>query len=76
MERFRERLIMEEKEKFIDHRFNKFLIKNLTGLDGEALNEFARMYRPPYEACLMLSEYDFQLYIKTAAEDYKNKPRL
>jgi hypothetical protein len=73
MERFRERLILEEKEKFIDHRFNKSLIKTLTGLDGEALNEFAKIYRPRYEACLYLSEYDFQLYIKNAGEDFKKR---
>jgi hypothetical protein len=76
MERFRERLVLEEQEKFIDHRFNKKLIKELTGLDGEALDEFARLYRPRYEACLYLSEYDFQMYIKVAGEEYKNKPRM
>ena len=73
MEKFRERLILEERERFIDHRFNKGLIKELTGLDGEALNVFARLYRPEYEACLYLSEYDFNLYIKLAGEEFKKK---
>ena len=73
MEKFRERLIHDERERFIDHRFNKGLIKELTGLDGEALNEFAKMYRPEYEACLYLSDYDFNLYIKLAGEEFNKK---
>jgi hypothetical protein len=73
MEKFRERLILEERERFIDHRFNKSLIRELTGLEGEALKEFAKQYRPAYETCLYLSEYDFNLYIKMAGEDFKKK---
>ena len=73
MEKFRERLIMEEREKFIEHRFNKSLIRELTGLEGDGLNEFARLYRPSYEACLYLSEYDFRMYVKTAGEEFKKK---
>ena len=73
MEKFRERLILEERERFIDHRFNKSLIKELTGLEGEVLNEFARIYRPTYESCLYLSEYDFNLFIKMAGEEFKKK---
>lgn len=68
---FRERLILQEQEKFIDHRFSPTLIRRLTGLEGEELKAFVVRYRPTYEFALFTSEYDFQLYIKTSAEKFR-----
>jgi hypothetical protein len=68
---FRERLLREEREKFIDHRFNKALVLRLTGLIGEARDSFMLRCRPSYEFCLYVGEYDFQLYIKQCYEAYK-----
>lgn len=69
--RFQQRLLEQEREKFTDHRFNKALVRRLTGLDGEALTSFMKFYRPAYEFALNASEYDFQLYIKKSGEAYK-----
>ena len=69
--RFQQRLLEQEREKFIDHRFNKALVRRLTSLDGEELNKFMQAYRPPYEFAMYASEYDFQLYIKTSGEEFK-----
>lgn len=71
MERFRERLLQQEREKFVDHRFNKALVKRLTELDGEELTRFMLRYRPDYEFALYSSEYDFQYYIKKSGEEFK-----
>jgi hypothetical protein len=71
MEKFRERLLEQEREKFVDHKFNKALAKRLTGLDGNELAAFMRQYRPSYEFALFSSDYDFQLYIKNAGEEFK-----
>ena len=71
MEKFRERLLEQEREKFVDHRFSKGLVKRLTGLDGEELTRFMATYRPSYEFALFTSEYDFQYYIKQAGEAFK-----
>lgn len=71
MEKFRERLLEQEREKFVDHRFSKTLVKELTDLDGEALTLFMQQYRPTYEFALYSSEYDFQYYIKKAGEEFK-----
>ncbi|MBO9681101.1 MAG: hypothetical protein J7502_00275, partial [Flavisolibacter sp.] len=68
MEKFRERLEEQEHQKFIDHRFNKALVKRLTGLDGDALNIFMLKYRPSYAFALTSTEYDFQMYIKKCFE--------
>jgi hypothetical protein len=75
MEKFQERLIQQEKDKFIDYRFNKGLVKRLTGLEGEQLDLFMLTYRPPYEFIIATSEYDFQSYIKMAAEEFKREKR-
>ena len=68
---FKERLLQEEREKFIDHRFNKALVLRLTGLVGEARDSFMARCRPTYEICLYTSDYDFQLFIKKCYEAYK-----
>lgn len=72
MEKFRERLEDQERQKFIDHRFNKALVKRLTNLDGDELNVFMLQYRPSYAFTLTASEYDFQMYIKRCFELYKS----
>lgn len=71
-EKFRERLEEQERQKFIDHRFNKALVKRLTGLDGDELTVFMLKYRPSYGFALMSTEYNFQLYIKKCFEVYKS----
>lgn len=76
MLRFQARLENEERDKFIDRRFNKGLVKSLTGLEGAQLTEFMQMYRPPFEIAAGTSEYDFRLFIKMAAEEYKKRKQL
>lgn len=69
--KFQERLIEQEQQKFIDHRFNKGLVKRLTNLDSTQLEEFMRMYRPAYHFTANSTEYDFQLFIKTAGTQFR-----
>lgn len=68
---FQKRLLAQEQDKFIDHRFNKGLVRRLTLLTDAALDSFMTIYRPPYEFTLMSDEYDFQKWIKDAAERFK-----
>lgn len=72
MERFRERLEQEERDKFVDRRFSKGLVKRLTGIDKEEeLADFMRKYRPTFEFTAGTSDYDFQYFIKIAYQEYK-----
>jgi hypothetical protein len=73
MEKFRERLLAQEREKFIDHRFTKALVRTLTGLDGEQLTRFMTIYRPSYDFVLLSTDYDFRLYIKNSGEAFKQQ---
>jgi plasmid maintenance system killer protein len=64
MLKFQERLVEQEQDKFIDHRFNKQLVRRLTNLTDAKLDNFMIVYRPSYQFTLMSSDYDFQTYIK------------
>ncbi len=69
---FQRRLLEEEHDKFIDHRFNKALVRRLTQADSTNLEKFMLLYRPSYEFSLWASDYDFQEYIKTAYSNFLN----
>jgi hypothetical protein len=72
MERFRQRLEQEERDKFIDHRFTRLLVKRLTGVEDEKeLTAFMQKYRPTYEFTAGTSDYEFQYFIKIAYQEYK-----
>ncbi|MFN2438278.1 MAG: hypothetical protein ABR503_03695, partial [Chitinophagaceae bacterium] len=70
MLRFQQRLLQQERDKFIDHRFSKALVRRLTELSDEALEKFMVLYRPSYEFSLYSSDYDFQFYIKEAHKKF------
>ncbi len=69
---FQRRLLTQEQDKFVDHRFNKGLVRRLTGLNEPEIDSFMMVFRPPYTFALLTDEYDFQKYIKDAYERYKN----
>ncbi|MCG2612874.1 carboxypeptidase-like regulatory domain-containing protein [Terrimonas sp. NA20] len=71
MASFQRRLIQQEQDRYVDHRFSKALVRRLTGLDSSGIVKFMNLYRPPYEFTVMLGEYDFQKYIKDSYERYR-----
>jgi hypothetical protein len=68
---FQKRLVSQEQEKFVDHRFSKALVRRLTAADGEELDNFMQVYRPPYFFAIAAAEYDFQKYIKDSYDRFK-----
>ena len=64
MAAFQKRLLLEEQEKSVDHRFNKQLVRRLTQLEGRSLDSFMMLSRPSYLFTITSSDYDFQKYIK------------
>lgn len=70
MEAFQDRLLREEMEKFIDHRFNRALIIKLTGLRSPELDSFIKWNRPSVDFVASASEYEFQDFIKRAYLKY------
>jgi hypothetical protein len=61
---FQKRLLEEEREKFVSHRFSKALVKRITGLEGSELDSFMLVYRPSYAFAKLANDYDFNNYIK------------
>jgi hypothetical protein len=59
------RLIEEEQDKYVDYRFNRTLVRRITGLERPALDMFMKMYRPTYEYVKSCeNDYEFYKYIK------------
>jgi hypothetical protein len=78
MQAFQRRLLQEEQDKFIDFRFNKPLVRKLTLLKNAELDEYMRLYRPPYEFTQISTDYEFGMYILQTSRAYKEgqRPKL
>lgn len=64
------------KNNFIDEKFNRQLIKKVTGLGGDKLEVFILNYRPSYYFVYGASEYDLVSYIKMALIRFNKHPHL
>ncbi|RZS71929.1 hypothetical protein EV199_3842 [Pseudobacter ginsenosidimutans] len=71
MAQFRDRLIREEEEKYIDHRFSRPLIIKLTGLRGAELEAFMMQYRPSVWFVRVATDYEVGMYIKECFLKYR-----
>ena len=68
---FQNRLLDEEQQKFVSHRFTKPLVSEITGLNDEMLDSFMLKYRPSYSFVIGASDYVLRKYIKDMYEIYK-----
>ncbi len=71
---FQERLIEDEEDAFVAHRFSRYIVKQITRLDGDNLDSFMVAYKPSYNFAKTASDYDFFDYIKLAYQEYKIHP--
>jgi hypothetical protein len=70
MAAFRDRLMEEEKDRYIDHRFNRALVIRLTQLRGAELDTFMTRYKPDLIFVESATDYELQSYIKKCFEKY------
>ncbi len=70
---FQKRLLQQEQDKFVDHRFSKALVRRLTKLTGTELDSFMMVYRPTYLFTSISSDYEFQKYISDSYQRFKNE---
>lgn len=68
---FQERLREEEKEKYVNMKFNKITVSRITGLKGNNLDSFLVKYRPPYYFVANTSEVEFVQYVLNASYHYR-----
>jgi hypothetical protein len=76
MAAFRDRLLREEKEKFIEHRFSRALVIRLTQLRGAELDTFMARYKPDLLFTETATDYEFQSYIKKSFERYQKLKQI
>ncbi len=72
MRSFQSRLVIEEQQKFIDSRFSKALVRQITGLKERDLERFMKLWRPSYELVAFAEEYQFYQYILDASRYFKS----
>ena len=72
MRSFQSRMILEEQQKFIDSRFTKSLVRQITGLNERDLERFMKLWRPPYELVAFSEEYQYYQYILDASRYFKS----
>lgn len=65
-----ERLVQEEQDKYIYHRFTKRFVRQLTSLDSASLAQFMTHYKPSYEALLQMNDIELGYYIQQCYKQY------
>ena len=70
---FQRRLIAEEQEKYVDYRFSKKIVRQLTKLDGTVLDSFMHMYRPSYDFAAGTTDVQFYQYILDASHEFRQR---
>lgn len=73
LEAMQKRLLQQERDSYIDHRFTKLFVRKLTKLQGKELEIFMNEYRPNYEFLLTVNDIEFGYYIQQAFELYKQR---
>ncbi len=61
---FQRRLVDEEHDKYVAHRFSKRFVGELTKLKSPELDDFMNRYKPPYELVLQLNDLELGYYIE------------
>jgi len=66
----KDRLDKEEREYYVDFRYNKDYVGKITKLKGDSLTEFMRKYRPSYDYCRRAANVDILVYISDSYKQY------
>lgn len=72
---FQERLLQQEQDKYIDHRFTKLFVRRLTNLETPALDTFMVLYRPDYYDLQSWNDIDLGCYIQQCFKSYMSLRR-
>ena len=67
---FQNRLVQQEQDKYIDHRYSVRLVKQLTKLESPELERFMTEYRPEYDILQQMNDLEVGYYIELSYKDY------
>ncbi len=69
-QKFKAQLKGWQQQKFIDQKFSVKRVGRITGLTGDTLTNFMKMYRPSYDLLRSYSDYEFLAYIKLCLYEF------
>ncbi len=72
---FQQRLLEEEHDNYINHRFSKFFVKQLTHLQSPQLEDFMSKFKPSYQLLLQLNDLELGYYIEQCYKIYSHQTR-
>jgi hypothetical protein len=73
---FKNRLLEEEQDRYIDYRFSSKTIKRITGLRGDSLETYKRLYRPDYYFVSNSTIAEFYEYILSTSYAFRKKEKI
>ena len=71
MASFQKRLVKEEQDNYIKHRFGKGLVKKLTGLKAPEIDSFMEEYKPTLLMVQQMNDLELGQFIVEAYKYYK-----
>lgn len=69
---FQKRLEEQEKEKYVNFRFNKIYVQRVTNLHSPILDTFINWYRPDYDFAASADELTFNQYILNCLTTFRS----
>lgn len=69
-EMYKQNILEEERYKYVNYRFNKKLVLDLTQLDSSDINLFMKEYRPDYFSLTQMNDADLGKYIEESKNAY------
>jgi len=63
----------EEQERYIDYRFSSKTISRITGLKGDTLEKYKKLYRPNYYFVANSSLAEFYQYLLNTSYAFKKQ---
>lgn len=71
MAAFQRRLLQQEKDNYVSHRFSKGLVRKLTGLTSPEIDSFMVEFRPTFDMATQFNDLEFGQFIMEAFKYYK-----
>ena len=73
---FQKRLVEEEQDRYVDYRFNSKMITRITGLTGDTLLKYKKLYRPSYYFVSNSTLTEFYKYVLNTSYTFKKEEGL
>ena len=70
---FQRRLVEEEEDRYVNYRFSSKVINRITGLSGDTLAKYKKLYRPSYLFIVSSTLAQFYQYILNTSYAFKRE---